>query len=77
MYKETIHLINLYCDSLMPGFSGEHWTNAVRVLRELSRYVDLETRMMLGDLMAEMYAFPSTKLIAETRKKAIKGLKKG
>lgn len=74
MNKQTITLINDYCDAILPGFSEENWIMATRILRDLSPLIDLEAYSALGDLMGEMYASPNTDTVVETRKMVINHL---
>ena len=51
----ALELLGVYQDTLCMGYSEETWTQAARILNELSMHVDLDTHRELGALMTEAY----------------------
>lgn len=51
----ALELLGVYQDTLCMGFSEETWTQATRILNEISMHVDLDTHRELGALMTEAY----------------------
>jgi len=51
----ALELLGVYQDTLCMGYSEETWTQAARILNELSMNVDLDTHRELGALMTEAY----------------------
>ncbi len=56
---KALELLGLYQETLCLGFSDENWTRATRILNDMSRHVDLETRHELGSVMALAYSDPT------------------
>lgn len=51
----ALELLGVYQDTLCMGFSEETWTQAARILNEISLHVDLQTHRELGSLLTEAY----------------------
>lgn len=51
----ALELLGVYQDTLCMGFSEETWTQAARILNEISLHVDLDTHRELGSLLTEAY----------------------
>lgn len=51
----ALELLGVYQDTLCMGYNEETWTQAARILNEISFHVDLDTHRQLGALMTEAY----------------------
>lgn len=51
----ALELLGVYQDTLCMGYSEETWTQATRILNEISLHVDLDTHRELGALMTDAY----------------------
>jgi uncharacterized protein (DUF1800 family) len=51
----ALELIAVYQETLCMGYNEETWTQAARILNELSMHIDLDTHRELGSLMTEAY----------------------
>ena len=51
----ALELLGVYQDTLCMGYSEETWTQATRILNEISMHVDLDTQRELGALMTDAY----------------------
>lgn len=55
----ALELLGVYQDTLCMGYSEEVWTQATRILNEISIHVDLDTHRELGSLMTDAYTNPA------------------
>jgi len=61
----ALELIPEYQRSLCMGYDDDSWTNASRVLREISKHVDLKTYHRLGAIMKGAFVYANiTEIIA-------------
>lgn len=53
--EKTLELLGIYQECLCMGYTDENWTRASRILKDMSRHVDLQTRHELGNIMSAAY----------------------
>mgnify|MGYP006292095125 CR=1 FL=1 len=52
----ALELLGYFQETLCMGFNEETWTQATRILNDMSPHIDLETHHELGSLMSTAYA---------------------
>jgi hypothetical protein len=51
----ALELLGYYQETLCMGFNDETWTQATRILNDMSQHIDLDTHHELASLMSTAY----------------------